>query len=386
MGDSIRIIMLEEFEKILSIIAKDFTPQGQKLLLVPMLKKLFSDRSWKVRAIGSHMLPSIVTILKNEEFEEFATTKFVEYLDDIETEVKVRATFNISNFVECLDESKRKDFIINELIAKIELLINSNNTYIKVSLSKSIIKLSKYLTQAEITKHLLNYFMTLLRDSNSNISLVTINQICEQEASFSMSELSSSIFDSISELIKDNKWRIREQVVKMVPSLLKSIGYETEECTLLLKTCLSMLTDSIHAVRKVVVESIRQMVQQQGLAWTQAQIIPYVLELQNSPNHLHRQIFVDCLAAIVEFMPPDQIVEIHDQTKTIYNDSVPNMRFRLIQFWDSCFYSKLAEIDSPKAKAALEEILAQLQIYREDKDYDVKDFAENFLEKIGKNK
>jgi len=45
MGDSIRIIMLEEFEKILSIIAKDFTPQGQKLLLVPMLKKLFSDRS-----------------------------------------------------------------------------------------------------------------------------------------------------------------------------------------------------------------------------------------------------------------------------------------------------------------------------------------------------
>ena len=128
------------------------------------------------------------------------------------------------------------------------------------------------------------------------------------------------------------------------------------------------------------------MVQQQGLAWTQAQIIPYVLELQNSPNHLHRQIFVDCLAAIVEFMPPEQIVEIHDQTKTIYNDSVPNMRFRLIQFWDSCFYSKLAEIDSPKAKAALEEILAQLQIYREDKDYDVKDFAENFLEKIGKNK
>merc|ERR1711971_1448799 len=168
-----------------------------------------------------------------------------------------------------------------------------------------------------------------------------------------MSELSSSIFDSISELIKDNKWRIREQVVKMVPSLLKSIGYETEECTLLLKTCLSMLTDSIHAVRKVVVESIRQMVQQQGLAWTQAQIIPYVLELQNSPNHLHRQIFVDCLAAIVEFMPPEQIVEIHDQTKTIYNDSVPNIDSGWYNFGTLVFTQNLQRLIVQKQKRHL---------------------------------
>jgi len=109
--DSIRITILEELEKIFEILVPSFTKEGQKQFLLPIIMKLLSDRSWKIRAIGPYIIPKFVVQFRNEDLEKFCMDKFIDYLDDMETEVKVRATFNISNFVESITEEKGKNLL-----------------------------------------------------------------------------------------------------------------------------------------------------------------------------------------------------------------------------------------------------------------------------------
>ena len=71
------------------------------------------------------------------------------------------------------------------------------------------------------------------------------------------------------------------------------------------------------------------------------------------------------------------------------NDPVPNVRFRIIQFYHECLFTKLSQTDeaknNPNCQKTVDEIVENCKrLLEEDKDPDVQDFAHAFLESINR--
>lgn len=379
--DMVRVLIIQEVSKIIQMTIANFSPEGQRQYMMPFVSKLMCDPSWKVRATCAEEMVNLQKILDPSIFSEFATQKFLDYLNDTDNEVVVRSTLFISDFVENLPSEARHDFIIQKLAPKIDQLINSGNIHIKTSLSKSIVSLSKHVSKAEVTEHLLTFYMALLRDHDSSITLATISQVCQSGSdSFSLMELSSTILDSISELIRDSNWRVRQDVVALLPNLLNSIGFEREETNELCMTCLQMLSDSVYAVRMSVVDTIEKLVELQGYKWAQTKLMPTITELQSSQNYLIRQVCVSAISAITRFLSNEELIELYELLKGLVNDKVPNVRLRIVRFYREKVHPALGQDSSDQAREVCQQVQSQVQRLTEDIDPDVRDYAQTFVQ------
>ncbi|MES1903120.1 MAG: protein phosphatase 2, regulatory subunit A, partial [Paramarteilia canceri] len=222
--DMVRVIALDGFTALIDIFKDCMTQEGQEIILLPVVSTVSFDNSWKVRILCSQFLIKILTTMDYKLFIKLAEERYLGYLSDSEIEVRVRATSKMSDFVETINSNDQSTFIIQHLVPLIEVLLNTNSSFVKIALASSIIFLSKYVTKTELTTHLLNFYMALLRDPDSEISLTIMSKMCELgEESVCLKELASSLYDSISELYKDSVWRIRQDVVTLLPKVIKPI-------------------------------------------------------------------------------------------------------------------------------------------------------------------
>ncbi|MEN2500583.1 MAG: protein phosphatase 2, regulatory subunit A, partial [Marteilia pararefringens] len=380
--DTIRVLAAEQLFRVIDLIHSDFTDKGKEALILPLVTASLEDKSWRVRTVHTNILIKFNKIFPEVLFNQVACCKFLEYLRDSENEVKVRALNNLSDFIETIPESERETFILDEIIPKIHSLMNSKHVQVKIALSKCVISLSKYLSQTELTSNLLSLYMILLRDDNSEISLATISKLCEVKSdNISMKELFSCIFDAISELSRDSKWRVRDDIVKLLPSVITSIKFDDEGSEQLIKTLIKMLNDNVYAIRRSVADSIFTLVSKQGLQWANNTVIPMINEMKDSHNYIVRMAYIDNVDLLLDSLDSEAILDIFKSLKLVSKDPVPNVRFRLIRFFKDRLYPFAVASDDEKHKEMSNEIIQIVKSLANDQDNDVRDFVVDFEEK-----
>ncbi|MES1903300.1 MAG: protein phosphatase 2, regulatory subunit A, partial [Paramarteilia canceri] len=145
--DMVRVIALDGFTALIDIFKDCMTQEGQEIILLPVVSTVSFDNSWKVRILCSQFLIKILTTMDYKLFIKLAEERYLGYLSDSEIEVRVRATSKMSDFVETINSNDQSTFIIQHLVPLIEVLLNTNSSFVKIALASSIIFLSKYVTK-----------------------------------------------------------------------------------------------------------------------------------------------------------------------------------------------------------------------------------------------
>merc|ERR1712217_864730 len=98
--------------------------------------------------------------------------------------------------------------------------------------------------------------------------------ICEV---LSVDGLVHNLLHTISNLIMDNHWRIRQSVVEQVPKLAKLFGVDMFQSKLE-ALFLSSLRDSVHSVRETAIQNLKEITDNFGGHWTVEHLLPKIVE------------------------------------------------------------------------------------------------------------
>lgn len=109
--------------------------------------------------------------------------------------------------------------------------------------------------------------------------------------------LSQSLLPAIVELAEDKQWRVRLAIIENIPLLASQLGKEffDEKLGVL---CMSWLGDPVFSIREAATENLRKLTEVFGVEWSNATIIPRILQMSSHTNYIFRMTTVFALTVL----------------------------------------------------------------------------------------
>lgn len=184
-----------------------------------------------------------------------------------------------------------------------------------------------------------------------------------------------SLMPSIVDLSNDRNWRIRLAIIEYVPLLAEQLGVALFE-NQLASLSMDWLGDDVFSIRQAATENLKKLTSTFGEEWARQNIIPKVVELQNSTNYLCRMQTLRAVEALSDVLSDDLFVS--DLVPLVVNaakDPVPNIRFNVAK----CF-ENLKEKLSPAI--VQNDVLPCLKGMAGDNDDDVVYYAQRAVDTV----
>ena len=185
---------------------------------------------------------------------------------------------------------------------------------------------------------LLPIIQQLLRDESSDVRLNVIGELGKVSDTLGFKELSRHILPAVTALATDSKWRVREGVINVVPSLAKLMGPQTFN-TDLSKIAVGWLTDQVCEIRTLVAQVLCDLWGVFGEDWARTSLLPKVRVLASKDNYMHRVAllnFLRCVAKSQKCSAELLNTSFLPIFRTMAQDKVPNVRFNVAKSVEVC--------------------------------------------------
>jgi hypothetical protein len=175
-------------------------------------------------------------------------------------------------------------------------------------------------------------------------------------------------------MLKDGNWRVRKQIGRSMPAVVKhiSVDYFTEH---LLTDFLPLLKDGVDEVRVEMANILPLFISSASSVWFFEKIYPSVKSMSEE-DFLVRLCLLTTLQGLLLLndLTDNHQTEVLDLLVHSSKDKVPNIRLRAAQVMGYVASNKKSDAVLAKFKSVLGEL-------SQDKDKDVKYFAETSLKK-----
>ena len=240
------------------------------------------------------------------------------------------------------------------------------------------------LKPADTRQYLLPLILDMLRDKNSDVRLNIISKfetIPNLRDILPLEEINDEILKSINDdehgLAKNLKWRVRLQVIQLIPNLAKQLGSDFFDAKLS-EMCMAWLGDSVWSIREAATANLTKLAEGFGLEWAKKNIIPKVKDLGRHKSYLYRMTAVFAIHDMAAILGPELTTkELRQVLLDLAEDQVPNVRFNVARVLGILMTSGALILPQP----AVEHTLMKLKM---DDDADVKYYAEQALTDINK--
>ncbi|KAK9321343.1 armadillo-type protein [Lipomyces orientalis] len=404
--DSVRLLTVDVLIATAGVLGPDLVREH----LLEQLKKLFADKSWRVRYMVADRFEQLaVTVAAGDEvvLKTHFVPAMVRLLKDSEAEVRTVIAKQVPGFCQLVD----RESVLDEILPCIEDLVNDPSQHVRAALATKISGLAPILGKDLTIKYLLPMFLQMLKDEFPEVRLNIICKLEQVNNVIGIDLLSQSLLPAITQLAQDKQWRVRLAIIEYIPLLASQLGMEFFD-TQLRDLCMTWLHDNVYSIRDAATENLKNLTKVFGVAWSKATIIPKVIEAGANPNYLYRM--TACVAATT-LAPVVTIDVIKDDLLPFLNnlvgDPIPNIRFSVARSYqtvqklllekaaESEYDSDAMDASTPapteedtKAKeervAEVKEIIRNvivpnLEKLKEDEDVDVRFFANKTLQAIG---
>ncbi|KAK9448248.1 armadillo-type protein [Limtongia smithiae] len=409
--DSVRLLTVNMLVAIAEIIGAETVREH----LLGQLKKLFADKSWRVRYMVAdrfEKLAQVVAAGDSETLKDDFVPAMVHLLGDSEAEVRTVIAKQVPGFCELID----RDTVLEDILPGVEGLVNDQSQHVRAALAVKISGLAPILGKDLTIKHLLPMFLQMLKDEFPEVRLNIICKLEQVNNVIGIELLSQSLLPAITQLAQDKQWRVRLAIIEYIPLLASQLGVEFFD-TQLRDLCMAWLCDSVYSIREAATENLKNLTKVFGVEWAKATIIPKVVESGDNANYLYRM--TSCIAATT--LAAVVTVEVIQASlvpflETMVADPIPNIRFTIARSYESiacllrakaaadddalepgiALTTSDAEAETPKPDAAtkaarekaaeevvLQVLVTSLEKLKADEDVDVRYYAEKSLEAIG---
>eukprot|EP00758_Cryptobia_borreli_P001160 Tbor_TRINITY_DN1991_c0_g1::TRINITY_DN1991_c0_g1_i1::g.3488::m.3488/K03456/PPP2R1; serine/threonine-protein phosphatase 2A regulatory subunit A len=309
--------------------------------VVQLIKTLSTDSSWRVRYMVADILHNISTCFPQQELTKVAFAVFKSLCQDTEPEIRAAAVFNMNSMLGLLAEGRKgveKDK--KELLLAGSKLVSDLDPHVRMSLASSILKCQMYVEKSLWNSTIVSTCLKLLQDSEPDVRLALVSGFSSLGSSSEGREIAPKLISVIVDLSKDPKWRIRETVVRQLPSLIINLGKSAED---ILDVCVAALDDRVATIREVACEACAQLVKEAGVTWTKTNFFPKITILaQKQPNteskeydettpvpnnYLRRVTFIHLMLALLTVLDATTIGSSFSSILAeLATDDVPNVR------------------------------------------------------------
>lgn len=381
--DSVRLLTID----ILIAIAESLGAERAREQLFDQLKKLFADKSWRVRYMVADRFEALaVAVSAGDEvvLKEGFVPAMVKLLKDSEAEVRTVIAKQVPGFCQLVDA----ETVIQEIMPGIEELVDDQSQHVRAALATKISGLAPILGKEDTIKYLLPMFLQMLKDEFPEVRLNIICKLEQVNKVIGIDLLSQSLLPAITQLAQDKQWRVRLAIIEYIPLLASQLGVEFFD-TQLRDLYMAWLRDSVYSIREAASENLRNLTKVFGVEWAQSTIMPKVIEAGENPNYLYRMTSIAAATTLAGEVTVDVIKNsIVPFLDGMVGDPIPNIRFTVARSYESVSLLARAKAAAEEERSAAESmisdiILPSLEKLKTDEDVDVRFYADKSLKAIG---
>lgn len=318
--DCVRLLVVDALVEF----AQDLPPTNLNSQVLPMVRTIVSDQSWRVRYKLADRIAALGTSVGPEIVKASLQDAFVCLMQDSESEVRTAAYSRISDFSRLL----KVEVILTEVVPRLSN-ISSEPEYIRAALASQASKLCQIVGRQNSTEALLKVIFELLRDESADVRMCLFEDLVSVQSVIGSESLAQSLMPAISELADHKNWRVKQQIIDRMPDIAKQLGVDF--CTDNMIPVLSKaLIDPVWSVRESLVVAVRKITEMLGEEWTGLNMLPEVIALKSHESYLMRITAIRIVKELNSVVSP-QFFQLHllPLLSEFSNDPVPNVRMNV---------------------------------------------------------
>ena len=211
-----------------------------------LIPKLAEDTNWRVRLTVSDKLNELLNFpnIKNE-FKKTSADIFAKLLDDPEPEIRNICCLRLEEITKILKDENNFDKILQNL-RKLE---KDQKNFVKGALASNVLKICEMIGPKKTNDYIFPIFLTLIKDENIEIRMNLINNLSELNKVIEVNNIIESIMLPIKEISANKSWRVRIQIMEIVPVLAKLFNQHLFMSNIF-PICITSLMDSVFSIRE----------------------------------------------------------------------------------------------------------------------------------------
>ncbi len=180
------------------------------------IMSLSIDESWRVRfSVADKIqellaLPNITQKLKTSLVEIFA-----KLFEDSESEIRNTCCLKL----ELIAERIGKEEIMDKILIQLKKLEKDGVSYVRGSLAETILKVCPHIGKSKTNDFIFPVFLNLIKDENHNIRMALIGNLEKLNEVIAIDIFVQSLIPSLNEITANKSWRIRNQVLEIIPTI-----------------------------------------------------------------------------------------------------------------------------------------------------------------------
>jgi len=213
-NDSIKIPLID------AIISLKFHRQIETFpeFIIDSILSLSTDESWRVRFTIADKLHEVLAIQNlNMKLKTNLVEIFAKMFEDIESEIRNTCCLKLEIMAERIGKEECFDKILFQL-RKVE---KDNVLYVRGSLANSILKISPFIGKSRTNDFIFPVFLNLIKDENHDIRMALISNLEKLNQVINIEIFVQSVIPSLVEVSSNKSWRVRNQVIQIIPTLGK---------------------------------------------------------------------------------------------------------------------------------------------------------------------
>jgi serine/threonine-protein phosphatase 2A regulatory subunit A len=215
-------------------------------IIYDLIPKLAEDTNWRVRLTVSDKLNEFLKFPNiNNDMKQKSVNIFAKLLEDTEPEIRNVCCLRLEEITKILKNENNFDKILQNL-RKLE---KDQKNYVKGALASNVLKICELIGPKKTNDYIFPIFLTLIKDENIEIRMNLINNLSELNKVIEIDNIIESIMPPIKEISANKSWRIRIQIMEIIPVLAKLFNQHLFMNNIF-PICITALMDSVFSIRE----------------------------------------------------------------------------------------------------------------------------------------
>jgi serine/threonine-protein phosphatase 2A regulatory subunit A len=181
----------------------------------------------------------------NNDMKQKSVNIFAKLLEDTEPEIRNVCCLRLEEITKILKNENNFDKILQNL-RKLE---KDQKNYVKGALASNVLKICELIGPKKTNDYIFPIFLTLIKDENIEIRMNLINNLSELNKVIEIDNIIESIMPPIKEISANKSWRIRIQIMEIIPVLAKLFNQHLFMNNIF-PICITALMDSVFSIRE----------------------------------------------------------------------------------------------------------------------------------------
>ena len=331
-----------------------------------LIPKLAEDSNWRVRLTVSDKINEFLNFPNiNNNFKQKSIDIFAKLLEDSEAEIRNICCLRLEEITKILKDEKNFDKILQNL----RNLEKDQKNFVKGALASNVLKICELIGPKKTNDYIFPIFLTLIKDENIEIRMNLINNLSNLNKVIAINDIIESLMPSIKEISANKSWRVRIQIMEIIPVLAKLFNQHLFMSNIF-PICITSLMDSVFAIREASCKLFVTIYKDIKNEEFEKKLIEKLNELCLSSSYLLRNTALVYIKFYIEKLDDKVYLEFFEKKiiEIVFNlskDKIANVRLNC-----ALILNKIKNINFKDSKIN-EEIKKIIEVLKTDKDDDV---------------